>query len=85
MLMIAQGGKYGSMGRIAHLGIEQVLAEACHIAPTHHARVRIGIPDQALLVDKDIQKTPWGVLVGDKAVMQHCNHDSPGVQPVDGD
>ena len=69
---------------IAHLGIEQVLAEACHIAPAHHARVRIDISDQALLVDKDIQKTPWGVLVGNKAVIQQCNHDGPGVQPVNG-
>ncbi len=72
------------MGRTAYLGIEQVLAEACHIAPAHNARVRINISDQALLVDKDVQKTPWGVLEGNKGAIQQCNHDSPGVQPVDG-
>ncbi len=58
------------MSRTSHLGIEQVHAEACHVAPAHYARVRIDISDQALLVHKHIQETPWGVLVENKAVIQ---------------
>jgi len=40
------------------------------ITPAHHTRVRIDISVQALLVDKDIQETPWGVLVENKTVKQ---------------